>query len=177
MGRLRLQLAVSADGFIAPVDGSLGWLEPFPADQFGFQAFLASIGAIVLGRRSYDEVSKMGPSPFGALPMLVVTSQPLAPVAHVTSVAPSGLREAVEQLCRGAKDTWLFGGAKTIATCLELKLVDSLELAVVPRLLGDGLPLFARRAPALEELVLVKARKMKKDVLWLEYEIRGRVRR
>jgi dihydrofolate reductase len=176
MGRLRVQLAVSADGFIAPLDRSFAWLEPFPASEFGFDRFFASIGSLLMGRSTFDELRKTGPSPFDALPTLVLTSRPLAAGPNVEPVSLERLRAGVGGLRQGPKDIWLFGGGKTIAACLEQRLVDTLELAVIPRLLGNGLPLFPPRTPALEALRLVEAKKMKKDVLWLEYAVGANTR-
>ena len=171
MARLRVQLAVSADGYIAPLDRSFGWLDPFPASEFGFDAFFASVGSLLMGRSTFEEMQKLGPSPFDSLPTVVVTSRPLAARSNVEAVPLARLQEAVERMSKGPKDVWLFGGGKTIAACLDRRLVDTLELAVIPRLLGDGLPLFAPRAPGMDALRLVDARKMKKDVLWLEYAL------
>lgn len=166
--RLRVQLAVSADGFIAPPDGSLDWLAPFPAGEFGIAEFLAGIGAVVMGRTCYDEAQQMGGLSFGTRTTLVVTSRSLPGVATTTV---EHLPAAIAELETGGKDIWLFGGARTIAACLERRLVDTLELAVVPRLLGAGLRLYVPRAPALDKLKLVAARPMTKDVVWLEYSI------
>lgn len=171
MARLRVQLAVSADGYIAPPDGSFAWLEPFPATEFGFDAFFAGVGSLVMGRTTFEDMRRMGPSPFDALPTVVVTSRPLAAGPQVEAVPVAGIENAVRRLREGPKDIWLFGGGRTIAACLDLQLVDTLELAVIPRLLGSGLPLFPPRAAGMDALRLVEARKMKKDVLWLAYAL------
>jgi dihydrofolate reductase len=169
--RLRVQLAVSADGFIAPPDRSTAWLEPFPANEFGIEAFFASIGALVMGRATWDELLRMGPNPFAGLPTIVVTSRPLPAAPEVEAIPIEGLAAAIGRLRSLPKDIWLFGGARTIAACLEQRLVDSLELVVVPRLLGAGIPLFVPRTPGLEPVRLVEAKKMSMDVLCLEYAI------
>lgn len=171
MARLRVQLAVSADGYIAPPDGSFAWLEPFPATEFGFDAFFAGVGSLVMGRTTFEDMRRMGPSPFDALPTVVVTSRPLAAGPQVEAVPVAGIENAVRRLREGPKDIWLFGGGRTIAACLDLQLVDTLELVVIPRLLGSGLPLFPPRAAGMDALRLVEARKMKKDVLWLAYAL------
>src|ERR1041385_4079542 len=107
MGRLRVQLAVSADWYIAPVDRSYGWLDPYPAEEFGFMKFIASIRAIVMGRTSYDEMKKMGPSPFDEMPTFVLTSRPLEGTAKpVTLDALPAAMAAVDG------DVWLFGGGQ-----------------------------------------------------------------
>ena len=173
MARVRVQLAVSADGFIATDDRSLDWLEPFPAGEFGFSAFMKTIGTIIMGRASYDEGAAMEPSPFSAIPTFVLTSRPFTPRhPNIKPVSLDNLAPTITELKQASpKDIWLFGGGQTIAACLERNLVDTLELAVIPRLLGRGLPLFTPRAPALDALTLVEAKPMTKDVLWLHYSI------
>jgi dihydrofolate reductase len=174
MGRLRVQLAVSADGFIAVPDRSYAWLSDFSAAEFGFGEFIKTIGACVLGRTMYDEIVAMGPPPIGPMRSVVVTSRPLpaSAGAEVTAVGVANLRAAVDELRRGDKDIWLCGGSKTIAACLDLGLVDSFELAVIPRLLGDGVPLFLPRPNAtIQKLVLREAKPMSKGVVWLDYAI------
>jgi dihydrofolate reductase len=172
MARVRVRLAVSADGLIATDDRSLDWLAPFPAGEFGISSFINSIGTIVMGRTCYDEGEAIEPSPFTAHPTFVVTSRALSPRhPNIKPISLDNLAATITELKRGDKDIWLFGGGQTIAACLERKLVDTLELAVIPRLLGRGLPLFTPRAPALDALTLVEAKPMTKDVLWLHYSI------
>lgn len=68
------------------------------------------------------------------------------------------------------KDIWLFGGGELFRSMLDLRLVDSVEVAVIPVLLGDGLPL--RPHPARQaRLKLVRHQVYPKTgTVSLEYE-------
>jgi dihydrofolate reductase len=80
-------LAVSADGLIADRHGQIGWLEKFgAAEDFGFGEFLASVDALVMGRRTFDQVSGFGGAwPYGSRPTLVLTHRPAPARRAMTS--------------------------------------------------------------------------------------------
>jgi dihydrofolate reductase len=73
----RLYLAASVDGFIATPDGGVDWLEPYPAEDFGFDAFLPTIGTIVMGRTTYEQALRLGPWSFEGKHTIVLTSRPI----------------------------------------------------------------------------------------------------
>jgi dihydrofolate reductase len=141
----RLYLAVSVDGFIAPPDGGVDWLEPYPPEEFGFPAFIETIGTIVMGRTTFDQTLRVGPWPFSGKRTIVLTSRVLgdAPPGVETWTGDIGPLAANMKAGR-TRDVWLFGGAKSARPFLERSLVDRLELYVIPVLLGNGLPLFER---------------------------------
>jgi dihydrofolate reductase len=145
-GRIRVFIACSLDGFIAGPDDDLSWLPaPEGADDFGYGAFIAGVGALLMGRRTYDVVAGFtGEWPYGERPVLVATRQPLAsPHATVRTVAGS-----VEVLVRaareaaGERDVYIDGG-NLIRQAVDAGLVDELTITVVPVVLGRGLPLLA----------------------------------
>lgn len=149
--RVRVYIATSLDGFIAGPDDALDWL-PTPAPDatlppgtLGFEAFMAEIGCMVMGRRTYDVVRGLGGGWFyGETPVLVPTHRPLDAVVP-TVRAVSGSIDAVldEALAvAGGKDVYVDGGA-TIRAALDAGRVDELVVTVVPVLLGQGIPLFA----------------------------------
>jgi dihydrofolate reductase len=156
--RTRVFLATSLDGFLAGEDDDLSWL-PAPDPDHGdggFGAFLAEVGALLMGRRTWDVVTAFeGPWPYGTLPVLVATHRDLPP-GHPTSRALEGpiadlVRQGLE--AAGERDLYLDGGT-LVRRALEAGLVDELIVTVVPIVLGRGLPLFTglkeRRALALK---------------------------
>jgi dihydrofolate reductase len=148
--RFRLYIAASLDGFIATPDGGVSWLEPFQGDDFGYDAFIETIGTVVLGRTTYEQVRGFGDWPYAGKRGIVVSSQP-----------PGDLPDGVEQRCppfddlvsdlktRSAGDVWIVGGARTIGAFFDLDAVDGIELFVMPVLLGSGLPLFGSSRSAM----------------------------
>lgn len=140
---LRYQAAVSLDGLIAPEDGSVQWLEKFePGSEFDY--FLSAIGGIIMGRATYDLSLTFG-AWLWKQPTAVMTSRPLPesvpPDVFAVQGAPADVMAALRQKMPSG-DIWLMGGGKTAAQFLDAGLIDRVELAVVPIVLGRGIPLF-----------------------------------
>jgi dihydrofolate reductase len=150
MHLVRYHLAISLDGFIAPKDGSAQWLEPYGKAAWAFLGpWMKNIGGIIVGRATYDQSASMGGWQWGDTPALVVTSRPLPPKHPKTveasddpSLGLARLRERMPPTKEGGGDIWLFGGGVTASGFLEAGLIDLIELAVVPVVLGEGRPLF-----------------------------------
>lgn len=146
-GRIRVFIACSLDGFIAGPGDDLSWLPaPSPdAGDFGYTAFMAGIGALLMGRNTYEVVAGFdGPWPYGERPVLVATHRPLAP--KVPSVrAVHGEPESLVAQARAAAgdgDVYVDGGAM-IRGLLDARLVDEMTVTIIPIILGAGAPLFA----------------------------------
>ncbi len=148
MGQVRVFIASSIDGFIAGDDNDLSWLPPPgpDGDDHGYSAFMAGVGALLMGRRTFDVVAAFdGPWPFGDMPVLVATSSPLPASTAPGVVAVTGDVRAMVDAARhaaGDRDVYLDGGA-LIRTALDAGLIDDVIVTLVPRVLGRGVPLFA----------------------------------
>jgi RimJ/RimL family protein N-acetyltransferase/dihydrofolate reductase len=171
-------VAASADGFIARPDGGVDWLEPFPPNEFGAEAFMAGVGGVVLGRTTYQQSLGFGPWPYGARPGLVVSGRPLAGLpAGVRAVDPGQAVAGLTVLrTEVAGETWIVGGAQTARLFLDAGQIDEVELYVIPRLLGAGVPLFAPDAPDTPSapaaaLSLIDARTLALGVVMLRWAV------
>jgi len=153
MSRVRVFIACSLDGFIAGPNDELDWLSSGSgAAEDTFTPFLAQVGALLMGRRTYDVVLGFASGwPYGGTPVLVATGKPLA--AQRSSVR--GIGGSIEELiarakqAAGERDVYIDGGA-LIRSALDAGLIDELTVTVIPIVLGAGLPLFAgvaRRHP------------------------------
>jgi dihydrofolate reductase len=137
--RLRYQVAVSLDGFIARKDHTYDWIVMDPAIDFG--AMFKQFDAAVMGRKTYEVVGAMGGDwlPGNA----TVFSRTLPPETRtkltITNDDPVEVVRAMKAQPGG--DIWLYGGGELFRTLLAASLVDTVELAVIPVLLGDGVPL------------------------------------
>src|SRR5262245_40539482 len=134
MSRTVYYAAISVDGFIATPDGGIGWLDPFNAPELGYDQFFAGVGAVVLGRTTYDQGLTCGSRPYACRQGLVVTSRPSAELPPgVRSVGADALPAALRELRACAHgDVWIVGGGQTARSCIDAGLIDELELYVVP---------------------------------------------
>jgi dihydrofolate reductase len=151
-GRVRAYMACSIDGFIAGLDHDLDWLHrdhsapgDLPADPeaLRFEPFLEQIGAILMGRSTFDAVVRMGVWPYGALPMLVATHRPLATPQTTVRPVCGPIDSLVDEAKRAAqgRDVYLDGG-DLVRQALLARRVDELVLTLVPIVLGAGIRLF-----------------------------------
>jgi len=173
-----LYLACSLDGFIAAPDGSVGWLEAFSRDgeDYGYAGFLAGVGALVMGSRSYEQALGSGAWPYADLPCFVLTSRTLpTPDGADIRFRPGDDLEAVAAEARtaaGSRAVWLFGGGVLARSMLDAGVVDTLDLALMPVLLGDGIPLFVAGLRP-HGLALRESRTHANGVMQLRYSVRG----
>jgi dihydrofolate reductase len=150
MHLVRYHVAVSLDGFIAPMNGSADWLEPYGKIAVGFIGpWMKQIGGLITGRATYDQALEMGGWMWGNTPTLVMTSRPVETgpqSVHAHSGDPvEGLAKLRQRMREQDLDTdiWLYGGGVTAGAFLRHELIDLVELAVVPVALGEGRPLFS----------------------------------
>lgn len=143
-------IAVSLDGKIARRDGSFDWLEGYPPQEFGIEAFLAEVDAIVMGRATYEITRGFSDWPHPGKPVFVVTSRPLAEPPPGVEARPADFAAIAAELeGRGFGRVWIEGGGQVIRGMMEVGKLDVLEMAVLPLVLGDGIPLFPAGTPGL----------------------------
>jgi dihydrofolate reductase len=139
---------VSVDGFLARPDDALDFLHTGEQEPHGFNEFLASVDVVVIGRRTFDVVLKLGYlAVYGKKPVIVLSNHSV----DLPSVTGGGVEqmsgepiEIVAQLeSRGFKHAYIDGGL-TIQRFLAAELVNRLVITRVPVLIGAGIPLFGR---------------------------------
>jgi dihydrofolate reductase len=139
--RLRYQVAASLDGFIAGPNGEYDWIIMDPSIDFA--ALFKEFDTAVMGRKTYEAGAAQGAN--GAMPGLdvVVFSRTLPPAVHKgVRIVNENAHEVVASLkAKPGRDIWLFGGGTLFRSLLDAGLVDTVEVAVIPVLLGSGIPL------------------------------------
>ena len=170
MRRIRYQVACSLDGYIADTQGGSDWIVEEPSIDFG--ALFAQFDTLLMGRKTYETTARMSGGGFFGKEVVVV-SRSLKPEEHRNvSVISDDLEARVTELReRPGKDIWLFGGGELFRSLLELGLVDTVEPAIIPILLGGGTP-FLPETVARTRLVLTAHRLFPSGIVWLEYAVR-----
>jgi len=148
-------IAASVDGFIARSDGDIDWLTRYAAagEETGYDAFMASIDGLVMGRATFEKVLSFDAWPFSkpAVVMSRTLSQgelraDLDGKVRISSLAPQPLMQALAS--EGWSRAYIDGG-RVIQSFLQEKLISDIVLTRIPVLLGDGIPLFGRLADDL----------------------------
>jgi dihydrofolate reductase len=166
MRRVRYQVASSLDGFIAGPNGEYDWIVMDP--DIDFDALFAEFDTLLMGRRTYQ---MMAGNSFGK--HVVVFSRTLDPAEHpnVTMVADN-IRERIDDLrAAEGRDIWLFGGGELFRTLLALDCVDTVEPAVIPILLGAGIPFLP--TPAVRTRLALEDHRLypKSGIVLLKYRV------
>lgn len=167
MKRIRYLVAASLDGYIAGPHGEYDWIVQDP--EIDFAAMFAQFDTFVMGRKTFEAMTG-GPKLEGKV---VVFSRTLRPEDHpeVTIVAEKE-RETVEALRREpGKDIWLFGGGELFRSLLDAGLVDTVEVAVIPILLGSGIPLLPSPAPRTKLRLTGRRVYEGSGIVSLQYEV------
>jgi dihydrofolate reductase len=176
MGKTALYLGISFDGYVAGPHDETDWMDPYGDVEYGFSAFLDTVGAIIMGRRSYDVgIEKGWFRQFDyRSPIVVVSREMPATVsgdADFTFVT-EGLEAAHIRAKEIAddKNVYIFGGASLATQYLQVGLIDEITVGLVPIILGDGIRLF-ERVDRRVELRLLDVRKADKDLVMLSYSV------
>ncbi len=137
-------IVTSLDGFIARENGAFDWLPDDP-EPHGYDEFIASVDALVIGRKTFETAAAFDPWPYGKKPVVVLTSRPSAwkaPAGSACEFMSGSPREIVDRLTeRGLSHLYVDGGV-TIQRFLEAGLIQRMIVTRVPVLLGSGIPLF-----------------------------------
>ncbi len=166
-------MAASLDGFIQSASGDLSWLNDamVAGEDYGFAETEARTGAYVIGANTFREMG--GGAGGGRVPTYVVTHDPaLATGRHVHAHAGdlTQLIDGVRSEIDPAKDICVFGGGRLVTDLLALGLVDELGLAVIPVVLGGGVPFFGAM-PSSTELELLECRPFPSGIVLLNYRV------
>ena len=172
--KIIVNIATSADGYVARPDGNLDWLteRPAPKGFYGLPEFERSIDAKILGRKTFDASLQMG-ARFGGSTVHYVFSRRLPPAA-----VPSGVQFVTESIrtfakrlrAQAGKDVWMMGGGEIIGSFLDEDAIDEFIISVVPIFIGEGIPLLAPRHREVA-LRLLAVQQFADGVVQLHYRI------
>jgi dihydrofolate reductase len=137
-------VGTSVDGFIARPNGDLDFLPPGGGEPHGYNEFIATVDAIVIGRKTFETVLAMEDWPYGDKRVVVLSSRPvdLSRAGGIVEQMAGPPADIVSQLgASGAHHLYVDGGI-TIQGFLRAGLIQHLIITRVPVLIGGGVPLF-----------------------------------
>jgi dihydrofolate reductase len=172
--KIIVNIATSADGYVARPDGNLDWLteRPAPKGFYGLPEFERSTDAKILGRKTFDRSLQLGARFSAGRVHYVFSRQP--PPASV----PVGVHFVTEPIAafaerlrtQAGKNVWMMGGGEIIGAFLDEDAIDEFIITVVPTFIGEGVPLVApRRRDA--ELRSLGVQEFPDGVVQLHYEV------
>jgi dihydrofolate reductase len=172
--RVRYQVAASLDGFIAGPNGEADWIVMDP--DIDFAAHFAQFDTLLMGRKTFQALGPGSSSSGGAFGLrTLVFSRTLAAADHPgATIVADNPADAVRALKKEpGKDIWLFGGGGLFRSLAELGVVDRVEVAVIPVLLGGGLPLVPPGPKQLQLQLDGHRIYPKSGIVMLEYALRS----
>lgn len=170
--RASVFVGTSLDGFIARANGDLDFLPPGGGEPHGYDEFMATVDALVIGRNTFDTVLNFESWPYGEKPVFVLSTRalPPAPIGAVVERMSAEPAEIVSQLAsRGIQHICVDGGI-TVQGFLRAGLIQRVIITRIPVLIGDGIPLFGETQ---RDIVLkhIATREYAGGMVQSEYEI------
>jgi len=175
-GKTILYIATSFDGYIAGPNDEVDWMDRYKNVEYGFNDFLSGVGAMIMGRRSYDigvEQSWFSQFDYGSPTFVVSNNTPrsISKDGDFTFVT-NGIKAAHEQAKAksNGKHIWIFGGANIAQQYAQAGLLDEVYLGLIPDILGDGKRLLEKVGKRIA-LKLIDAKRFDQDLMLLHYAV------
>ena len=170
MRQLRYSVASSLDGFIAGPNGEYDWIVVDP--DIDFAEMYAGFSGLVMGRKSYDVYKATGGGEGPSLPVYVYSrTLPEGPRDGVTVARDAAAHVRTLKQSDG-KPLWLWGGGELFGELTRAGLVDGVEVAVIPVVLGAGVPLMGANGSRLSLALRRHQLYEKTGTMILEYDVR-----
>jgi dihydrofolate reductase len=172
--KIIVEIATSADGYIARPDGDVGWLDrPRVKGNYGMEAFFKTIDTILWGRKTYEKGIAMGmKSSFSPnVKNYVFSRNPPNALIQGFEYVNKPIKSFTRKLRKQAgKDIWMMGGGGLIGAFLDEGEIDAFSIHVIPVLIGEGIPLIQPKHRSVP-LELTSTKKFSDGVVHLNYDV------
>ncbi len=166
--------AVSLDGYIADPGGGVEFLDRYMqlGEDYGFSNFESSINGIIMGSGTYEKSLELAPWSGGDKPCWVFSLRNLKPAAPGVIITSNTPEQVVDEMYEaGVRRAWFMGGGKLASSFRRFDLLTEYNLALVPEILGEGIPLFEPSDTA-EPLHLIDSKVHPSGLVQLRYRRR-----
>lgn len=169
MRRIWYSVAMSLDGYIAGPNGEYDWIIMDPEIDFG--AMMSRFDTLLMGRGTYVVAQAMGQGSMPGMKTLVVSTTMRPEDYPNLTIISDRVDQAVERLrAEEGKDIWLFGGGQLFRSLLDAGLVDVVEVAIIPVVIGGGVPMLPP-GEGRAKLKLAHSKIYQTGIVLLEYAV------
>jgi dihydrofolate reductase len=174
MGKIRLFIASSLDGYIARTSGEVDWL--FTDQDYGYNEFSTQIDTVLMGSKTYHQVLTFGEYPYKDKKGFVFSKTVQVERDNNVEFVKENWKDFINALRQSSgHDIWLVGGAQTIHYFMKYGFVDELILSIHPILLGNGIPLIVNDSSLETALELKDVKTYDSGLLQVSYDLKKNI--
>jgi dihydrofolate reductase len=172
MRKVRYGVAMSLDGYIAGPNGEADWIVMDP--EINFDEIWGQFDTLLMGRRTYEAaIARLGEASMQRMKTVVVSRSLRHADCPGVTIVSELTREGMQALrAKSSKDIWLLGGGELFNFLLGMREVDTVEVSVMPVLLGGGVALLPPPAQQTK-LKLSEHKVYRSGIVSLVYEVQN----
>lgn len=167
MRRVRYSVAMSLDGYIAGPNGEADWI--VHDQDIDFAAMFKQFDTFLIGRKTFEAMQGYKGGGMGGAKVFVFSNTLRETKGATVSNDPAAILATLR--AEPGKDIWLFGGGELFRGMLGQGLVDRVEVAVIPVLLGGGRPLLPETQKRSQLSLAAHRLYPKSGIVSLEYDV------